>query len=230
MNDIRTTLDSLLGRGDAEASKAQLTALLDEIRAAQAALSVQLDRAEGVIARAEATTSALEAATDAAEPAVAATREALHAAIAETSATLHTMTADAAAAVADASASARLDAEQSLDRLTADVVHQGRESLDTLVREAGERARHDVDAALQRIAHEATTALRSVTEEGRSALGGLLQHHRDELDRDRDHVRVGAHRLKHALEDVIQAIVSAVPHVGPLLAHAADRLDGDLGR
>jgi hypothetical protein len=81
----------------------------------------------------------------------------------------------------------------------------------------GDRLRHEGEDAAVGVRRVAERACEDVSEAGHQVSR--------EVDDHRGRLRDQKARMRGAVEDVVQAILSTVPGVGPLLAHVADNID-----
>ena len=129
----------------------------------------------------------------------------------------------------------RIEGESSL-RATADSATADLELQSTEARHALQESGVELDARLRQQLDEGLSELVARADQVRGELdGGLRQavesveaqggRLREVLELEGQQVRDRKIRLRAALEDVVQGIVSVVPGIGPALAHVADRID-----
>jgi len=101
------------------------------------------------------------------------------------------------------------------------------------------RLDHLSESLQQRLGDRAEALASGLAERGRDALhlldertSGVRQevadagaHVLEALRGEGERVRDSKFRLRGALEEVVQVLVGAVPHVGPYLSNLADRID-----
>ncbi len=120
-----------------------------------------------------------------------------------------------------------------------EVEDQVKHTFDGLLHEGQERLSGAVDLLDHRLVDRGEGIVRDLTETAARTVGHLGEqvglarqdlsesHGRllDEAREEESRLRERRHRLRSAVEDVVQVLVGAVPTVGPYLSNLADRID-----